>query len=78
MRGCKTEGMFADVAHNWFLAEYVHQLKRKEIIMALALSKTVKDVHLSNLVLQTDKDREIQRGKYLFLSFVIWKVRKSL
>lgn len=69
--------MFADVAHNWFLTEYVHQLKGKEIIMTLALSNALKDIHLNNLVLQMNKGREIQRGDYLFLNFVIWKVRKS-
>lgn len=59
MRGNKTEGMFADVAHNWFLTEYVRQLKGKEIIMALALSNSVKETQLNKLVLQMDKGTEI-------------------
>lgn len=57
------------------LTEYVHQLKGKEIIMALALSNTVRKIHLNNLVLQMGKGREIIRD-YLFLNFVIWEVRK--
>lgn len=39
----------------------MHQLKGKEIIMALALSNKVKDIHFNNLVLQMAKGREIQR-----------------
>lgn len=70
MRGNKTEGMFADVAHNRFLTEYVHQLKGKEIIMAWALSNSVKDIQLSKLVLQIHKDTEVLREEYLFLNFV--------
>lgn len=77
MRGNKTEGLFVDVAHNWFLTAYVHQLKGKEIIMALALSNSVKDIQLNKLVLQIDKGTEIQIEEYLFLNFLTWKVRKS-
>lgn len=33
--------------------------------MALALSSTVKDIHLNNLVLQMDKGREIQRRLFV-------------
>lgn len=77
MRGNKTEGIFADVARNWFLTEYVHQLKGKEIIMALALSSTVKDIHLNNLVLQMDKGREIQRRLFV-PKFCNFKGRKII
>lgn len=76
MRGNKTEGIFADVAHNWFLTDNVHQLKRKEIIMALALSNSVKDIQLNKLALQMNKGTETQR-EYLFLNFVTWRVKKS-
>lgn len=72
--GNKSGDMFVDVVHNWFLTEYVHQLKGKEIIIALAVTKTFKGVHLNNFVPQMDRGKEIEKeGWFFVLNLCNWK-----